>query len=96
MNKMNKRLSLWQKLKIKYRYHWMDIRHSLLFPQAALPTWFMTHSPEKIQRRQAAFEAQQEQVYREHKELMELLMIMSGQMMTEKSLHSDNTPSSIS
>lgn len=54
---MNKKLTLWQKLKIKYHYHWMDKDTCIVVCCAALPTWYLTHSQKKIEARQAAYEA---------------------------------------
>lgn len=52
---MNKQLTLWQKLKIKYHYHWMDKEYNAILRYAALPTWYMTHSQKEIDVRQADY-----------------------------------------
>lgn len=51
---LRKKLSLWQKIRIKFEYSWMD--HDFHFTKIiARPTWFMTHNNEQIERRVAAY-----------------------------------------
>lgn len=93
---MNKRLTLWQKLKIKYHYHWMDGGYSPFLRHAALPTWYMTHSQEQIDVRQAEYEAEVKRHHQEWAESVHLLKCLIAEYQKEQGINGDNEPSSIS
>lgn len=92
---MNKHLTLWQKLKIKYHYHWMDGGYSPLLRHAALPTWYMTHSKEQIDIRQAEFEAEVKKSHQEWMESVHLLKRLSAEYQKEQSRNGDSESSTI-
>ncbi len=66
---LDKKKSLWRRLRIKYEYHWMD-REYFFKKVPALPTWFMLHNSKEIERRVAEFNAEMEQFRREQHELI--------------------------
>ncbi len=48
------RMSLWQKLQVCYRYHWMNQTYiTLSYAPVARPLWFLTHTMEQGERRVA-------------------------------------------
>lgn len=93
---MSKQLTLWQKLKIKYHYHWMDKEYTSILRHAALPTWYMTHSQEQIDIRQAKFEAKEKKARQEQLKSVHLLKRLSEEIQREQSLNGDNKSSTIS
>lgn len=90
---MCKQLTLWQKLKIKYHYHWMDGEYNSILRHAALPTWYMTHSQEQINVRQAKYEAKVKKLRQEQLCLMERL---SEEIQKKQGHNGDNKPSTFS
>ncbi|MCM1117865.1 MAG: hypothetical protein NC543_00665 [bacterium] len=65
---MKRKLNLWQKLQILFRFHWLDTQVEFR-EVAAHPTWYLTHNQKQIDRRLAAFEAEMEK-YRKEKEII--------------------------
>lgn len=57
-----KRINLWQKIQLCYRYHWMN-QDLILREPVARPLWFMTHTPEQIQRRYETHKKLTEEAY---------------------------------
>lgn len=75
---LDKKKSLWRKLRIKYEYSWMDIRPSII-QDPAPPTWFMMHNSKQIERRVAEHNAEMEQLRKEQLEFIHQLRLIYEQ-----------------
>lgn len=69
---LHKKMPLWQKLRIRYEYHWMDTAFRFDEPIAP-PTWFLTHNAKQIERRIASYNAMMEKENKEKEILIEEL-----------------------
>lgn len=92
---MNKHLSLWQKLKIKYCFHWMDYEYH--FPQRELwipPTFFLTHSEKGIQRKLAALEVKRQKFLKKREQSIRELTELLEDIRKKEGVKNDNSSSS--
>ena len=80
---MKKKLTLWQKIQIKYQFHWMDTCCEFC-EIAARPTWYLTHTQEQIDRRLAAFEVKMEEFRRQKAETAQKLQQLVEELKREK------------
>lgn len=80
---MKRKLTLWQKIKIKYEFHWMDTCYEFC-EIAARPTWYLTHTQKQIDRRLAAFEVKMEEFRRQRTETAKRLQQIAEEIKREK------------
>ncbi|MDE7222933.1 MAG: hypothetical protein K2O34_04025 [Acetatifactor sp.] len=80
---LRKKLTLWQKLRIKYEYGWMD--HDFHFHKViARPTWFMTHNIKQIERRIASYKVMMEKSLKKEAERQLRIKKMQRQLFEEE------------
>ncbi len=95
MKTMKSELNLWQKLKIKYQYHWLDQEYRLIEPPAR-PTWYMTHSQKRIERRHAAYIAKLERERQALQETIQELILLRDECLKKENRGEDDSSSSLS
>lgn len=88
---MTDRLFPWHKFQIWYQFSWLDREFSFM-KAIASPTWFLTHSPKRIQRRINAYRREQFRIIE-----MRLLMIqdtLTQRKQADEEKVTDTPPSS--